>query len=190
MVHSDVSFRNQENYDHHLGLSPFCNLPLDMVKQFPIDYMHQVCLGVMQRLLLTWIRGKRELRLSANQKDEISGRLLRLQSCIPNIFVRKPRSLAEIDRWKATEYCQFLLYTGKFENYLQQVKGMVRSGNRPLVQIAKRLSEVENFSATQKYRNFASKKPNNGFIMSDHSCCQVFETTNDTDKEGNKIVLC
>ena len=77
-----------------------------------------------------------------------------------------------------------------FENYLQQVKGMVRSGNRPLVQIAKCLSEVENFRGTQTYRNFASKKPNNGFIMSDHSCCQVVETTNDTGEESNKIVLC
>ncbi len=56
--------------------------------------------------LLAWIRGKKEVRISASQVQEISQRLLKL-------FARKPSSLNEGDRWKATEYRQFLLYTGK-----------------------------------------------------------------------------
>lgn len=71
-----------------------------MVSQFPLDYMHLVCLGVMKR------------RLGSRVIDGISQHLLNLNSHIPSEFARKPRSLKEIDRWKATEFRQFLLYTG------------------------------------------------------------------------------
>lgn len=71
-----------------------------MVSQFPLDYMHLVCLGVMKR------------RLGSRVIDDISQHLLNLNSHIPSEFARKPRSLKEIDRWKATEFRQFLLYTG------------------------------------------------------------------------------
>ena len=84
-----------------------------MIKIFPIDYMHQLCLGVMRKLALTWMRGKPEVKISAGQVETISTKLVDLKCCIPNTFARKPRCLGDVDRWKATEFRQFLLYTGK-----------------------------------------------------------------------------
>lgn len=46
------------------------------------------------------------------KKPSVSKKLHSLRNCIPREFERKPRHLNELDKWKATEYRQFLLYTG------------------------------------------------------------------------------
>jgi hypothetical protein len=97
-LRTDASFRQQEDEEHHHCTSPFCNLPIDMIKTFPIDYIHQLCLGVMRKLVLNCIRGKRVVKISAGQVETISNKLVDLKSCIPNTFARKPRNLADVDR--------------------------------------------------------------------------------------------
>ena len=94
-------------------MSPFCNLPIDTVKKFPIDYMHQLCLGIMRKLVLLWMRCNHGIKISASNVEAVSKKLTELKPFVPKIFERKPRSLAEVDRWKATKFRQFLLYTGK-----------------------------------------------------------------------------
>lgn len=111
-LRTDQSFLHRLDEDHHTGHSPFSDIQIGMVSQFPLDYMHLVCLGVMKRFLLLWIKGPLHCRLGLRVIDDISQHLLNLKSHIPSEFARKPRSLKEIDRWKATEFRQFLLYTG------------------------------------------------------------------------------
>ena len=276
-LRTDTSFRNQYNEEHHHGKPPFCNLAIDMVTTFPIDYMHQLCLGVMKKLIIAWMRGKKEVRISARQINEISSKLVNLKGCIPHCFARKPQSLLEVDRWKATEFCQFLLYTGKvvlkgilpqdlfqhfmclsiassilvspqlaqqhlnyakelleyfvekslhlygeeflvynlhslvhlvddvavhgsldqcsgfpFENYLQKLKRFVRSGKNPIAQVVKRLSES---SSNRDHplsvdASISAKKPNNGYVLNNTSCCAVVNDSCETDNHGNKMYLC
>ena len=227
-LRSDQSFRQQSNKQHHKELSPFCVLDIDMIQRFPLDYMHVLNLGVMKRLLLLWISGPLKTRTSANQIAQISNKLDNIKKYMPCEFVRKPRSLQHVRLWKATEYRQFLMYTGpfvlkdiltkrqydhfmclhvgvcilmnvelvaqhseyarqllhyfvlesieiygrkfvtynvhclvhlpdvavfygslencsayKFENYLQRLKRLVRSGRRPLAQVSRRIAEME-----------------------------------------------
>ena len=189
-----------------------------------------VCLGVTRRILHFLKNGPRECKLSSVQLAQISANLLSLKGKMPSEFARQPRSLDELERWKATEFRQFLLYTGpialkgvvstklyqyflslsiaisimlesnadrrnsllnyarqlmqffvknckavygetftvynvhgllhlhedvsffqcslneiscfQFENFLQKLKKLVRSGGNPLVQVAKRLGEI------------------------------------------------
>ena len=275
---TNQSFRNQTQEEHHHIVSPFCNLQIDMIKTFSLDYMHQACLGVMKKLILIWMRGKKEHRISAGQISNINMKLFELRRFIPRCFARKPRGLGDIDRWKATELRQFLLYTGKyvlkgilrpdlydhfmiltvamcilvcprlaqvhcqyaqelltyfvsrgrelyggefmvynvhamlhiaddakefgtldkcsafpFENFNYKIKRLVRSGKRPLVQVVKRLHELENASCTKRHttsRSISVHKPDNAYIIDDSSSCEVVALTNEKDEQQKKMLLC
>jgi len=111
-LRTDESFIAQLDEFHHVGVSPFTCLSFGMINAFPIDYMHAVCLGVMRKLLYLWMKGPLHVRLGGHCTQQISNRLLSLKSSVPCEFARKPRSINEVDRWKATEFRQLLLYTG------------------------------------------------------------------------------
>ena len=78
-------------------------LRIGMITKFPFEYIHCICLGVMRRLLRLWTKGPLTCRLGRQTKDVISRALLSLCSFMPREFARKPRSLNDLDRWKATE---------------------------------------------------------------------------------------
>ena len=110
---TDETFRRQSNSQHHHGRSELERLQIDMVKSFPGEYMHLICLGIMKKLIRLWIRGPRNyFRMSAGMIEQISDNLKIQKMNIPCEFQRKPRSIEQVDRWKATECRQFLLYTG------------------------------------------------------------------------------
>ena len=95
--------------------SPFCELSnIGMISNFPIDYMHLICLGVMRKLLNLWIKGPLHVRIGTQAIRVLSNASIacRCRDQVPCEFARKPRQISELDRWKATELRQFLLYTG------------------------------------------------------------------------------
>lgn len=109
-LRTDYSFSNRLQPEHHKYKSCLENLGIGMVTQVPNDYMHLVCLGVVKRLLQFWIKGKMNIRLKPHQIAVLSSRLLKIQIC--KEFARVPRGVETVDHWKATEFRQFLLYTG------------------------------------------------------------------------------
>ncbi|XP_026475837.1 uncharacterized protein LOC113381063 [Ctenocephalides felis] len=121
-VNVDAALRTDQNFidgideDHHVGQSPFEEAGIDMVSQFPIDYMRNCCLGV---ILTTFVKVSHAHKWSAKQIAEISGQLVKIAKWIPQEFARKPRKLQYVDRFKATEFRQFLL-----NNVLLRVKNI------------------------------------------------------------------
>lgn len=122
---SNESFRNKEQPEHHTGNTVLENLPnFNMINNIPIDYMHCILLGVVKRLLchkkFGWVFGKPPNKLRASHIYSISNQCLLLNKFIPCEFARKPRSLVESKRFKASEFRLLLLYTGPvvFKNVL------------------------------------------------------------------------
>ena len=91
--------------------SPLIAAGQNCVSGFVIDAMHNVYLGVWKRFLHFLFNGsRRTCRLSNAQKTQLDRNFLRLR--LPQEFSRQPRSLFQIEYWKATEYRSSLLYTG------------------------------------------------------------------------------
>lgn len=111
-LRTDESFQQMLDEDHHLEQSPFSSTSIGLVSQFPLDYMHLVCLGVTRKLLGLWMKGPLKTRMPTRVINAISEKMISLREFMPREFSRKPRSLREVDRWKATEFRQFLVYTG------------------------------------------------------------------------------
>ena len=109
---TDVSFDEMRCEEHHKGETSLKQLNIGLVSQFPLDYMHLICLGIVKKLISIWMCGPLNGRLGNNVIQLISDSVLNLKPCLPREFLRKGRPLMEVDRWKATEFRTFLLYTG------------------------------------------------------------------------------
>jgi len=113
------SFRKDELFsanayqDFQIGYSILNNVPGFLpINNTPLDYMHLICLGVVKKIILLWIKGPLYVRLNIRSVNKISHLLILLKNTTPNDFVRKPRSLKDVKQWKAVEFRNFLLYTG------------------------------------------------------------------------------
>lgn len=110
-LRTDNSCRERLDEEFHKSTSAFAEIDLGFVSQVPLDYMHLICLGVMKRLLMFWTKGKKSVRIPEVALLKINERLDSIKKCMPCDFARMPRDIREVDRYKATEFRQFVLYT-------------------------------------------------------------------------------
>lgn len=124
----NAALRNNENFadgiykDHCKSQLPLLQIPgIRMITDFPLEYMHLVCLGVVRKVLNLWKSGPSSLgrpntlgninvRFSSITVRNVSTNLCEIVKFVPREFSRKPRSLHELPYWKATEFRLFLLY--------------------------------------------------------------------------------
>uniref|UniRef100_A0A2S2QHW4 Uncharacterized protein n=1 Tax=Sipha flava TaxID=143950 RepID=A0A2S2QHW4_9HEMI len=74
--------------------------------------MHLVCLGIIKKLLMLWMKGSLNVRLPSWKINQLSELIINLKPFFVCEFSRKPRTLIEVACWKATEFRYFLLYIG------------------------------------------------------------------------------
>lgn len=106
------SLLHQSDKEYHKGVSTvitrLCDNPVDDVS---LCYMHVVLLGVQRKLLNAWIN-RREFKMSPQKIRSLNNNIMYIRRYCPREFARKPRVTTDLPRYKATEFRQFLLYTG------------------------------------------------------------------------------
>lgn len=108
-THED--FINWADSNYRLRYTALIRIPeINFVNSIILDPMHLIYLGVMQTMLTTWYQGEIPYKLSRQLIQKISD-FMEIQN-LPEEFVRKPRALKYLLRWKATEFRSFLLYIG------------------------------------------------------------------------------
>jgi len=105
-----IHFTEKKDEFYHKYVSPLEKLPIYKSSAVVLEYMHNICLGVMKRLLIFWIKGKKPVGLE--NFETISEELNNIKIFLPTKFNCLPRSLEECEYWKATEFQTNLHYTG------------------------------------------------------------------------------
>ncbi|XP_072154974.1 uncharacterized protein [Bemisia tabaci] len=136
-THED--FINKTVPQFHLGDSPLLRIPgIDFINDFPLDYLHLVCVGVVKTLVKLWVfASKNNAKLPAERICQASGKMLLYEKFIPSEFARRSRAMEDVKRWKATELRLFGCYLGPY--VLDGILSEQRLGNFVLLYVSLRL---------------------------------------------------
>jgi len=74
-LRTDEDFRCKKDEDYNKGNSPLVSLPINIINTVVLDYMHNVCLGVVKKLIEFWVKGNKQVRLEKDKKDKINNEL-------------------------------------------------------------------------------------------------------------------
>ena len=101
------------NENNQRGPSPLLGV-VDFVQDFPPDYMHAVCLGVVKRMCSYFFCNVKGLRLpcklSLLQKQQLSDLISQISPCLPVEFHRKLRPVTDFENYKAVEFRLIVIY--------------------------------------------------------------------------------
>jgi len=102
--------------DHHNVVEcPLAALNFNLVFNTVFDYMHLVCLGIMEKILQGIIDGRFAKLSKISDKrhmQALNNRLEQVKMYCPRDFARKPVNIDKHSKFKATEQRQLLLYSG------------------------------------------------------------------------------
>lgn len=115
-LRTDESFQNRDDINHHKPEFQTRSLLLEsiigMISQFVIDCMHAVDLGVTKKIIKAVINNESPCsKITKAIFASLNARFQSFKSYVPSEFVRKPRTLSEVNQFKANEFRQLLLYT-------------------------------------------------------------------------------
>ncbi|KAF2893722.1 hypothetical protein ILUMI_12451, partial [Ignelater luminosus] len=117
------SFRMQLDEEHHIGISPLVDLPIDLVIKYPIEYMHNGCSLLAKQLLDNFVK----------HSETRYGR----EFLVYNVHMLTHLS-EDADVYGSLDNVSSF----PFENYLGQLQKLIRCANNPLQQFCRRLSEI------------------------------------------------
>lgn len=120
---TDSSFRNREDPEHHNSgpgeITPLEKLDIDMIGNFPPDYLHCVCLGVVRKILYiltdNYKIAKNPYQTEIFDNTYLVGITISMglsQLSKPRDIHRAIRPLSEVRDFKGTEFITFILYYG------------------------------------------------------------------------------
>ena len=113
-MRNDAQF-NSFHYEkkHQKELSPLVvqGLNISCINDFVLDSMHMVFLGVVKKMLKSYLTYGYPCSLSRKNQALLDNKFKQIKR-LPQEFARQQRSLQYVDRFKATELRTFILYTG------------------------------------------------------------------------------
>lgn len=112
-LRTDESFATRLQEEHHKSISALEDAGIGMVSQFPLDYLHLVCLGIMKKIIELWLsKGPLSVRLSKRQCTIINERLVLIENSRPSEINRSTLNIEMYKMWKGTNFRSFVLYIG------------------------------------------------------------------------------
>ena len=111
-VRRDEAYAMKEENNQHC-LSPLAKI-VPLRSAFPIDYMHNICIGIVKKCLTFFLFKPRDCKLPCkipeSNKKKLSEHIKYFSKFLPSEFNRKLRGINDFNYYKATELRTFLLY--------------------------------------------------------------------------------